>query len=93
MIFIDQLSAIKNIINRPTFSLSKRQATMIYEKFRNMASTRQQHLKQNPVQELSSSLTKSQETPPPTHFGHPYETDNEPESAREDQRSPRVRVF
>lgn len=40
MIYIDELSALKALINRPMFALTDRQVKLIHEKFRNMYDNR-----------------------------------------------------
>lgn len=43
LILINQLATIKNLINRPTYSLSDRQIRLIHLKFKNMADSREAH--------------------------------------------------
>lgn len=40
MIYIDALSAIKGLINRPTYALTDRQIKMMHEKFKNLYQNR-----------------------------------------------------
>lgn len=40
MIYIDELSAIKGLINRPLYALTDRQINLIFDKFRNLYDNR-----------------------------------------------------
>lgn len=40
MIYIDELSAIKGLINRPTYALTDRQVKLVHDKFRNLYDNR-----------------------------------------------------
>ena len=56
MIYIDELAAIKGLINRSRYALTDRQVKLIHEKFKNLYDNRVYFIKSQPKHQLQANV-------------------------------------